>query len=32
MSSEDIATALNTQCASNPDQLLTDAMKEIHKM
>ena len=32
MSSEDIATALNTECAKDPDKLLQDAMKEMHKM
>ena len=31
-SSEDIATALNTDCAKDPDKLLQDAVKEIHKM
>ena len=32
MSSEEIATALNTDCAANPDKLVSDAMKEVHKM
>ena len=32
MSAEDIATALNTECAANPDKLLSDAMKEMKKM
>ncbi len=31
-SSEDIATTLNTDCAKDPDKLLQDAMKEMHKM
>ena len=32
MSSEEIATALNTECAANPDKLLSDAVKEMKKM
>lgn len=32
LSSEEIATMLNTECTKNPDQLVQDAMKEIHKM
>ena len=32
MSSEDIATDLNTECSKDPDKLLQDAMKEIKKM
>ena len=31
-SSDEIASALNEDCAKNPDKLLTDAMKEMHKM
>ena len=32
MSSDEIATALNTECAANPDKLVSDAMKEMKKM
>jgi hypothetical protein len=32
MSSEEIATALNTECAENPDKLISDAMMEMKKM
>ncbi len=32
VSSEDIATYLNTECAAKPDELLSDAMKAMHKM
>jgi hypothetical protein len=32
MSSDEIATALNTECAKDPNKLLQDAMKEVHKM
>jgi hypothetical protein len=32
VSSEELATSLNTECAKDPDKLLQDAMKEIHKM
>jgi hypothetical protein len=32
VSSDDIATYLNTECASNPNELLSDAMKAMHKM
>ena len=32
MSSEDISTMLNTDCAKDPDKLLQDAMKEMKKM
>ncbi|MFO1210657.1 MAG: HdeA/HdeB family chaperone [Amaricoccus sp.] len=32
VSSEELATSLNTECAKDPDKLVQDAMKEIHKM
>jgi hypothetical protein len=32
MSSEEIAAMLNTECADNPDKLVSDAMKEMKKM
>jgi hypothetical protein len=32
MSSEEIATGLNTDCTANPDKLVSDAMKELKKM
>jgi hypothetical protein len=31
MSSEEIATALNTECAENPDKLISDAVMEMKK-
>ncbi len=32
VSSEEIASSLNTECAKDPDKLLQDAMKEMKKM
>jgi streptomycin 6-kinase len=32
MSSEEIATGLNTECAENPNALIMDAVKEVKKM
>ena len=32
VSSQDIASYLNTECASKPDEMLSDAMKGMKKM
>ena len=32
VSSDEIATALNTECAKDPNKLLQDAAKEMKKM